>query len=95
MKTRKKKEPPKKNGGRRAGAGRKAFGEEPMNAGVYIRMTNEQKTALLMFVKALSSKREENGQSKVTLSTWLRELGLKYSGNEELGVAAKFGGIVE
>lgn len=97
MKSRTKKpaEPEKKaNGGRRPGAGRKALGDKPMSAGIYIRCTAEQKEALADFVAELSVARQANGQSKVDLSTWLRELGLKHSGNEDLGLAAKFGGIV-
>lgn len=60
-----------------------------MNTGIYIRCSTEQKEALGAFVRELSKAREAQDLPKVDLSTWLRELGLKHSGNEEFGLAAQ------
>lgn len=77
------------HGGRREGAGRKPTGRSAMSAGIYIRCSPEQKEALGAFVRELSEAREAEGLPKVDLSTWLRELALKHSGNEDLGLAAQ------
>jgi len=80
MKTRKKtKKPVKKGspnrGGRRPGAGRKAYSEgNALKATICIRCTKEQKEALMNFAEELG----------VSGSTWLRDLGLKESNNEDL-----------
>lgn len=79
----------KSHGGRRDGAGRKPILGTAMSTGIYIRCSPEQKEALSVFVKALSAERVAQGLPNVELSTWLRELGLKFSGNEELGLAAQ------
>lgn len=82
-------DPFKSPGGSRLNAGRKSYNERPMNAGIYIRCTEEQKEALQIFVKELSEKQGIN----ISVSAWLRELGLKHSGNENL-CAEIFGDIV-
>jgi hypothetical protein len=74
---------------RKPGSGRRPMLKTKMSAGIYIRCTEEQKVALVEFVRQLSDDRMSKGLSKVEVSTWLRELGLKYSGNEELGIAAQ------
>ena len=82
--------PPKKqHGGRRPGAGRKPAGAKAMSAGIYIRCSEEQKSALAAFVEDLNDSRAAGGLSKVELSTWIRELALKHAGREDLGLAAQ------
>lgn len=94
MKTRTKKTPepetPAKgrNGGHRPGAGRKPTHGTTMRAGLYIRVSEEQKAALTAYVETLSAERQAEGLSAVDLSTWIRELALKHSGNAHLGLAA-------
>ena len=77
------------HGGYRAGAGRKPTLGKTMDAGIYISCSADQKEALAAHVEALSAKREAAGLPKVDLSTWVRELALKHSGNEHLGLAAQ------
>lgn len=78
------------HGGKRDGAGRKPIqGNSTMNAGIFVRCHDEQKDAIEGYVEKLSGKREAKGLSKVAVSTWLRELALKESGNEHLGMAAQ------
>ncbi|HHH30976.1 MAG TPA: hypothetical protein ENK57_21890, partial [Polyangiaceae bacterium] len=73
-------------GGARKGAGRKPLLGAKMEAGVYVRCSEEQKSAFESFITDLNEKRKAKGYpGKVSLSTWLRELALKHSGNEELG----------
>lgn len=83
------------HGGRRKGAGRKPTGASAMSAGIYIRCSSEQKEALGAFVKELSEDREAKGLPGVNLSTWLRELALKHSGNEDLMIAAQARRVAE
>lgn len=82
-------EPIKKHGGRRAGAGRKPAGAKAMSAGIYIRCSEEQKSALAGFVEDLNFERVADGLSRVDLSTWIRELALKHAGREDLRLAAQ------
>lgn len=77
------------HGGYRPGAGRKPSTGTTMAAGIYLRCSEEQKAALAAYVEQLSADREARGLPKVDLSTWIRELALKHSGNEHLGLAAK------
>lgn len=92
-KTRRSKEttPKKKgtHGGARPGAGRPKKVDGGMKHGIYLRCSSEQKAALTAFVKDMSEKRKAEGLPKVELSTWIRELALKHSGNSDLGAAAK------
>ncbi len=82
--------PPKKqHGGRRPGAGRKPAGAKAMSAGIYIRCSEEQKAALAEFVENMNAVRASQDLYKVDLSTWIRELALKHSGREDLGLAAQ------
>ena len=76
-------------GGTRVGAGRKPIGADTMKAGIYVRCSQEQKDAMEAFVAGMSEDRERRGLPRVDISTWLRELGLKHSGNEHLGAAAR------
>lgn len=79
-----------KRGGAREGAGRKPLLGSKMEAGVYVRCSQEQKEALETYIEALNEKRKAAGYpGKVSLSTWLRELALKHSDNEQLGAAAR------
>lgn len=78
-----------KRGGRREGAGRKPAGGETMDKGIYIRCSDEQKSALQGYIDELNAEREGAGLPKVDLSTWIRELALKHSHNEHLGLAAR------
>jgi len=59
-----------------------------MKQGIYLRCSEAQKAALVAYVEELSAKRLEDGLPKVDLSTWIRELALKHSGNESLGAHA-------
>lgn len=79
----------KKHGGRRVGAGRKPSGAKAMSAGIYIRCSEEQKAALAAFVDDMNADRAARDLGKVDLSTWIRELALKHSGREDLGLAAQ------
>ena len=90
-KTRRKKKPqPTKgtHGGVRPGAGRPKKIDGGMKLGIYLRCSAEQKAALVSYVEDLSTKRIVKGLPKVELSTWIRELALKHSGNDHLGAAA-------
>lgn len=60
-----------------------------MDQGIYLRCSDAQKTALTEYVDELSAARVADGKPKVDLSTWIRELALKHSGNEHLGAAAQ------
>lgn len=73
-----------KHGGARKGAGRPRSTPSVLTQGIYTRCTPEQKAALTAHVSELSEKLG----SKIDLSTWLRELALKHSGNGHLGAAA-------
>lgn len=83
--------PPKesKRGGFREGSGRKPIGGRSMDVGIYLRCSPEQKEALTAYVHGLSEERKSQGLPGVDLSTWIRELALKASGNERLGLAAQ------
>lgn len=86
---RKPKNPPKKqHGGVRQGAGRPKKVDGGMKVGIYLRCSRDQKDALVRYVDILSASRIAQGLPKVELSTWIRELALKHSGNEALGAAA-------
>lgn len=77
-------------GGAREGAGRKPFLGSKMKSGVNVRCSEDQKEALESFIVDLNEKRKAKGYpGKVSLSTWLRELALKHSDNENLGAAAR------
>ncbi len=73
-------EPKGQHGGARPGAGRKPTLGSAMTAGIYLRCSADQKAALLEYVKGI--------EPRVELSTWIRELALKHSGNSDLGMAA-------
>jgi hypothetical protein len=103
--TRKRKTPPKPkdpkvNGGSREGAGRRPTFGEKLDAMSMIKFTSAQKAALTAYVEKLNKDRAKNGLAAVGLGTWLRELGLKESGNSDLGfagfedLAEKFGEVV-
>jgi hypothetical protein len=62
---------------------------QAMTTTIAIRCTKEQREALMEFVDGLSTARIERGLPAVDLSTWIRELALKYSGNDRLGMAAQ------
>lgn len=79
---------PAGHGGKRPGAGRKPRSGRTMKAGIYLRCSHEQKEALEEHVRQLSEQRQAKGLPKVDLSTWIRELALKHSGNDHLGLAA-------
>lgn len=76
------------HGGVRPGAGRPKKVDGGMKQGIYLRCSAEQKAALVAYVESLSADRVAKGLPKVDLSTWIRELALKHSGNEDLGAAA-------
>lgn len=78
-----------KRGGRREGAGRKPTAGVAMDTGIYLRCSGEQKEALQGFIDGLNADRAGKGLPEVDLSTWIRELALKHSGNEHLGMAAR------
>lgn len=82
-------EEPKARGGARAGAGRKPTTGEAMDKGIYIRCSETQKDALQGFIDGVNEERKAKGLPEVDLSTWIRELALKHSGNEHLGLAAR------
>lgn len=75
-------------GGARKGAGRKVVAGVVMETGIYVRCSKEQKELLSKFVEDVSQERQLNGLPAINLSTWMRELALKYSGNEHLSMAA-------
>lgn len=79
----------KQRGGARAGAGRKPTTGVAMDKGIYIRCSDEQKEALQTFIDKMNEERKAKGLPEVDLSTWIRELSLKHSGNEHLGLAAR------
>lgn len=86
----KKKSATKKKGGAREGAGRKPTLGKKMQAGIYVRCSDEQKDALQAHVDKINAARAEEGiASNVAVSEWMRELALKHSGNEHLGAAAR------
>ena len=75
-------------------SGKKKAGAHPhygtaMDTALYVRCNHEQKEAIEAFVRELSAKREAQGFSKVNVGTWIRELALKHSGNDHLGLAAQ------
>ncbi len=82
------KKPGPGRGGKRAGAGRPPQASS-LSAGLFIRTSEDQKAALLLFISGFNEKRAAKGLPRVELSTWVRELALKHSGNENLGAAAK------
>lgn len=86
--TKKKNQPKGTHGGARPGAGRPKKTEGGMKQGIYLRCSVEQKEVLTAYVAELSANRIAKGLPKVDLSTWIRELALKHSGNEHLGAAA-------
>ena len=63
--------------------------EDSKRSGSYVRLSEEQFTALEEYIGELNVKRAAAGLRNMRLSTWLRELGLKHSGNEHLGAAAQ------
>lgn len=69
--------------------GRPSFGDKPMKSGIYIRCSEEQKNAIIKYVDGLNNSRKNEGLPRIDVSSWMRELALKYSGNEELGMAAQ------
>ncbi len=77
------------HGGARAGAGRPKKVAGGMKIGIYIRCSADQKAALVEHVAGLSAERTARGLPKLELSTWMREIALKHSGNEDLGAAAQ------
>ncbi len=81
--------PEPKRGGSRKGAGRKPVGGESMDRGIYIRCSKVQKDAIQFYIDSMNATREVKGLPEVDLSTWIRELALKHSGNEKLGLAAR------
>lgn len=87
-KTRRKKTAKGTHGGQRPGAGRPKKVTGGMKQGIYLRVSEEQKAALVAYVEEMSAERQAQGLPKVDLSTWIRELALKHSGNEHLGAAA-------
>lgn len=79
----------KARGGARPGSGRKPTSGVTMKTGIYLRCSGEQKTALHAYIDHLNEERAAAGLPPVDLSTWIRELALKHSGNEDLGMAAR------
>lgn len=79
----------KARGGARAGAGRKPTTDTAMDTGIYLRCSDTQKLALQGYIDDLNKKRKAEGKANVDLSTWIRELALKHSGNDHLGLAAR------
>jgi uncharacterized protein YkwD len=59
-----------------------------MRTSIFIRCTEDQKAALKEYIDEINEDRAEKGLPRVDLSTWIRELALKHSGNEDLGMAA-------
>jgi hypothetical protein len=71
-------------------AGRPSAFDEKMDVAICLRCSGEQKDAMEQFVTELNAKRKAQGiPGKIKLATWIRELALKHSGNEELGQAAR------
>lgn len=69
--------------------GRPAQGDKSKRSGVYVRLEEDQHRALEAYCEDLSEERLAKGLKKMPVSTWLRELALKHSGNEALGAAAR------
>lgn len=69
--------------------GRPSYGEKPMKAGIYIRCSEEQKTAISEYVDQLNEDRKIEGLPRIDVSSWIREIALKHSGNSHLGMAAQ------
>lgn len=90
--TRKKANGKTQHGGKREGAGRKPdLDSGALDKSICLRCNQAQKDALNEFIEnaPFNKEREAKGLKKIDLATWLRELGLKHSGNEKLGLAAK------
>jgi hypothetical protein len=77
-----------KHGGARSGAGRRTLVSGGMSEAIYFRCSLQQKEAIARYVSELSRKRTARGLPAVDISTWLRELALKHSGNSQLSAAA-------
>jgi len=79
-------------GGKRQGAGPPTgtrSGGQPMDTGLFVRCSLEQREAIKAHVEELSTKRQSAGLPKINTTTWLRELALKHAGREDLGMAAQ------
>lgn len=72
-----------------SGAGRPIEGKSAKNTGIFVRIEKTQRAAIEKYLVKLNASRVKKGLPKIKLSSWLREVGLKHSGNEELGAAAK------
>lgn len=86
----------KKNMRPRAGAapvpetrGRPPTNPHTMTTSIFIRLTDEQKDALKEYIADVNAERAGDGLPRIDLSTWIRELALKHSGNSHLGSAAQ------
>lgn len=88
MAARKKKTTKKKTATKR-GRGRPVIGKEKQRTGVLVRMEDEQREAIEEYLEELNEKREGKGLKPLPISTWMREIALKHSGNAELGAAGK------
>ena len=71
------------------GRGRPVIGKEKQRTGVLVRMEDEQRDAIEEYLEELNAKREAKGLKPLPISTWMREIALKHSGNSELGAAGK------
>ena len=69
--------------------GRPSYGEKAMKAGIYIRCSDDQKNAISEYVDGLNEQRASEGLPRIDVSSWIREIALKYSGNSDLGLAAQ------
>jgi hypothetical protein len=71
-------------GGKRNRAGRPCLGDVLLDTGIYIRCSQAQKNALERYVKNLSEQLIAQKENGISLSTWIRELILTESKNEDL-----------
>lgn len=69
--------------------GRPPYGEKPMSSGIYIRCSEEQKEAITQYVENLNNDLQKEGLPRIDVSSWIRELALKHTGNSHLGMAAQ------
>lgn len=67
--------------------GRPPYGDKPMKSGIYLRCSDDQKAAITEFVENLNEKRRAEGLPRIDVSSWIRELALKHSGNSHMGLA--------
>lgn len=79
----------KKAPAKKRSVGRPSLGDAARRASIAIRCTVEQREAIQQHVDELSEERAKKGQPPVDLTTWLRELALKHSGNSHLGIAGR------